>query len=262
MTPIPFPPLRRNSHRGAMLGLVLACAVAGGCASGARAGADSASPRAMLERAIEQAGGAQALERAGALAWEGTATVHAGGREVRIAGSWGVQPPDTALVATYDVTRGPESTRVLVVAAPRGWMVAGGEFRPMPEEMLANERDQFYLYDVLRLVRLRDPEVTLTAVAPDSLGQAGFRAERPGRPAVDVHLDAAGRVAHLRTRIVSPFTSTEVWQDLWFAGELRAQGVRWPAELRITLDGAPYFTLAMRELRVLPRLGDARLRGP
>lgn len=192
----------------------------------------------------------------------GDATVHAGGRTVRIAGDWPIQPPDTAIVATYDVTRGPASTRALVVAAPRGWLVGANGTNPMPEAMLANERDEFYLYEVMRLVSLRDPEVVLTAVAPDSLGQAGFRAERPGRPAVELYVDAAGRLAHLRTRVADPGGGAAKTQDLWLGGALEADGVRWPATLRITMDGAPYFDLALRDLRVRPRLDDPRLRGP
>src|SRR5687767_5647166 len=70
-------------------------------------------PAAMLDRAIEQAGGAAALVRARALTWEGDAIVNAG-RIVQISGTWAIQPPDTAVVATFDVSRGPGSMRALV----------------------------------------------------------------------------------------------------------------------------------------------------
>jgi hypothetical protein len=124
--------------------LMAACLTAGACAPSVRPAAEADGPRALLERAIAQAGGAEALERARALLWEGDATVYAGGRTVRIAGTWAVQPPDTAVVATYDVTRGPESTRALVVAAPRGWVVRDTAVTRMPDAMLANEKDEFY----------------------------------------------------------------------------------------------------------------------
>jgi hypothetical protein len=219
-------------------------------------------PAGLLARAIDQAGGAEALTAARALAWTGDAVVHAGGRTVRIAGEWAVQPPDTAVVATYDVTRGPESTRALVVAAPRGWMVRGGQFQPMPPAMLANERDEFYLYEVMRLVPLRAPAVTLSAVAPDSLGQAGFRATQPGRPWVELYFDGDGRLAHLRTVVQDPSGGAPARQDVWLSGTLEAGGIRWPRELRITMNGAPYFDLTLRALRVLPRIDDPRLAGP
>lgn len=99
-------------------------------------------------------------------------------------------------------------------------------------------------------------------MAPDSLGQAGIRAERPGRPAVELYVDREGRLAHLRTRVRDPGGGEAVWQDLWLDGTLEAEGVRWPAAIRITMAGAPYFDLALRNLRVQPRLDDPRLRGP
>lgn len=240
---------------------LLMMASLGACAS-ASPGAPSATPRAMLDRAIEQAGGAQALERTRALTWDGEATVTGGGRTVRIAGNWAVQPPDTAVVATWEVTRGPQSVRALVVAAPRGWLWSPSGFAPMPASMLASERDEFYLYDVMRLVPLRDPDVTLSAIAPDSAGQRGFRAQRPGRPGIDLFVDADGRLAHLRTLIDNAEGGAPVRQDVWLSGVVEAQGIRWPARISILQDGAPFFDLSIRNLRALPRIDDPRLRGP
>src|SRR5687767_11336445 len=75
----------------------------------------------ILARAIEASGGAAALERARALAWDGDAVVHAGGRTISITGRWQVQPPDTAVVSTHPVEAGSSAMRHLVVAQPRGW---------------------------------------------------------------------------------------------------------------------------------------------
>ena len=102
-------------------------------------------PDTILENAIQQAGGATALSAARALMWDGDATVFAAGRTVNIAGRWQVQPPDTAVVATYDTTRGPSTTRSMVIAAPRGWMVRNDSFTVLPDPLIANERDAFFL---------------------------------------------------------------------------------------------------------------------
>src|SRR5690349_2202396 len=103
---------------------VILAALVVGCPSPNRPPSASSitDPDMLLERAIEQAGGALALDRARALVWEADAVVEAGGRTVDIAGTWSIQPPDTAIVATYDTTRGPGSMRALIVAAPRGWI--------------------------------------------------------------------------------------------------------------------------------------------
>jgi hypothetical protein len=240
--------------------LVCACASSANLARGSDE-QDVASAPQMLARAIERAGGTVALEAARALTWEGDAIVNAG-RIVEISGTWAIQPPDTAVVATFEVARGPGSLRALVIAAPRGWLVTGADFTPMPTAMLATERDEFYLYDVMRLVPLREPGVTLTAIASDSVGQPGFRAERAGRPATDLHFDSTGRLAHLRTRVADPAGGPSVMQDIWLSGEIESAGVRWPRDLRIYLNGQPFFALTLRTLRVHNRVEDPRLKGP
>src|SRR5687767_2477103 len=237
--------------------LILVCAVA--CAA-PRTGPDD--PRTILDNAIQQAGGGAALSAARALTWDGDATVFAGGRTVNIAGRWQVQPPDTAVVATYDTTRGPSTTRSMVIAAPRGWMVRNDSFTVLPDPLIANERDAFFLYDVIRLVSLRDSAVRLSRISADSLGQRGFRAEQPGRPAVDVFVDSTGRASHIVLMVADPNGGPPVRQDAWLEGDLASGGIRWPQRLRLTMNGAPYFELRMRDLKVSDRVADPLLSGP
>jgi hypothetical protein len=152
--------------------------------------------------------------------------------------------------------------RTMVIAAPRGWAVRNDTFTPLPDAVIANERDEFYLYDVIRLVPLLDSAVTLTAISADSLGQRGFRADQAGRPPVDVFVDAAGRLAHISLNVADPNGGAPVRQDAWLSGELSSGGIRWPGVLRLTMNGAPYFELHMRDLKVSDRVGDALLAGP
>jgi hypothetical protein len=132
----------------------------------------------------------------------------------------------------------------------------------MSPEMLANERDAFYLYQVLRLEPLLRAPTPLVPLAPDATGRQGFGVRRTGRPDVDVYLDADGRVARLQTTVAHPFTGKPAAQTLEFEGALSADGVRWPRVLRILLDGAPYFDLTMRDLRVSRTLSHPLLTGP
>jgi hypothetical protein len=232
------------------------------CAAATRAPGPDDSPREILARAVQQAGGEAALDRAVALDWEGVASVHAGDRDLQIAGHWQVQPPDTAVVTTYEASQGPKAQRSLVLAAPRGWLVAGERFTPMPPAMLLSERSEFYLYELVRLVSLLEPEVTIAGAAPDSLGQIGIRVAQPGRPDALLYVDACGRLAHIRMQVPSARSGDLEWQDAWLAGVVETEGVRWPKELKLLVNGKPYFDLLVDSLRVLPRLTDPRLGGP
>ena len=234
---------------------LLGCAA---CASTPRAGADG--PSRILARAIERAGGAEALERARGLTWEADAVVHARGRTVAITGRWSIQPPDSAVVSTYAVDRGPATLRHLVVAAPRGWIVGEQGFTPMPPDLLAAERDEFYLYSVMRLVPLRRPGVTLSALPRDSAGQHGILIRQAGRPDVELYVDRTGRASRIRTHVSDP--AGPVLQDVHLGGEIRDAGVRWPRTLRITQRGVPFFDMTLRTFRVLPAIRDTLLAGP
>lgn len=243
--------------RGRAVFLLLGCAA---CATAGRVGRDT--PEGILARAIERAGGAEALERARGLSWEGDATVHAGGRTVAITGRWAVQPPDTAVVSTYAVERGPGTLRHMVLAAPRGWLVGAQGFTPMPPGVLANERDAFFLYSVMRLVPLRGPGVTLGALPKDSAGERGILIRQRGRPDVELYVDAAGRTSRIRMQVRDAATGAPVVQDAWLGGTIEDGGVRWPRTLRLTHGGAPYFDLTLRTFRVLPAIRDTLLAGP
>ena len=240
----------------------LALLLLAACASMAPGPRTADEPAQILARAVERAGGAQALERARGLTWEGDATVHAGGRTVPIRGRWAIQPPDTAVVSTYAVERGPSTTRHIVLAAPRGWLVSANGFAPMPPLMLASEKEEFYFYSVMRLVPLRAAGVTLTALPPDSSGQRGVLARNPGRPDVELYVDGTGRLSRIRARIHNASTGKSLVQEAWLGGEIESGGVRWPRTMRLTQDGAPFFDLTLRTFRVLPSIQDTLLAGP
>jgi len=241
--------------------VVLAFALAA-CTHAARRPVDSASPEAILARAVEQAGGATALGRARALEWDGEASVHAGGRDIHIAGLWRVQPPDSAVVTTYDVARGSSSARSMVVAAPRGWLVHDGQMTAMPPTLLASERAEFYLYQLFRLVPLQSRGVTMTAAPPDSLGHRGVSATQSGRPPATLYVDDEGRLAHVRLQVPGAETGELEWQDAWLTGVVEGSGIRWPRELHLTRNGEPYFDLSVKALRVRDQLVDTLLNGP
>ena len=244
-----------------LLALTLACCLAA-CARAVQEPEPTDRPEQILQRAIDQAGGAEALEAARGFSWDGTAVVAAGGRDVRIAGRWEVQPPDTAVVATYDVTQGAGATRSLVLASPRGWLVSGERFSSLPATMMASERSEFYLYELIRLVALTDTTVKLSSAPPDTVGQIGIKVEQPGRPTSFLFMDTCGRLSHVRLEVPSPERGKLEWQDAWLSGVIEAEGVRWPRELRLLVDGKPYFDVLLQSLKVHPRLTNPLLRGP
>lgn len=225
-------------------------------AAHAQGGVDS-----LVRRAIEAAGGRTNLAAAPALQWQGRAEIHVPGRDITIFGTWSIQPPDSAVVATYDSTQGPRSTRRLILAGSRGWMQRDTTLNPMPNAVLTEERHQFYLYSLLRLLPLEAPGVKLTRVVDDSAGNAGLIVERPGRLQVTMYFDRNARVVRLRTTFAADSGAVER-QDIRLEGTIESNGVRWFRKMMIDRNRQPYFELEVLSLQALPRLNEPLLRGP
>ena len=219
-------------------------------------------PSTLLDRAIKAAGGESRLKQYRGLEWSALGVVHIPNRDIVIRGWWKIQPPDSAVVATYDTTRGPATTRRLIVAGPRGWLQRDTLFTPLPDDLLAEEQHQYYLYSLLRLVPLKEKGVKLQSVFPDSAGHAGFTVERPGRLPVTMYFDSAGRVARLITRFALPGPVAGDVQDVRFYGSLESEGVRWFKAMEIVRAGKPYFDLEIDSLAVKPTIHDSLLAGP
>lgn len=218
-------------------------------------------PEALVRRAIEAAGGRARIEAAPALQWQGRAVIHIPGRDITIMGTWSIQPPDSAVVATYDAVQGPRTTRRLIVAGNRGWMQRDSQLTAMPNAVLTEERHQFYLYSLLRLVPLEAAGVKLTRVVADSAGNPGLLVESTGRLPVTMYFNGEARVVRLRTTFAAD-SGPVVRQDIRLEGAIEANGVRWFRRIEIDRDGQPYFELELTTLQTLPRLTDALLRGP
>jgi hypothetical protein len=203
---------------------------------------------AILTKAIEAAGGLDALKRARVLNWRGRATVHAGQREIHLEGRWTVEPPDRASVASLEMDNGEASTRRLTINGTQGTIERDGKTMAMPAEMLANERDQFYLYSVLKLAPLLDASVRL---APIAEGDArGLSVKQQGRPDVQILFDQSGRPTRLRASVLDPGTRQLVPEELQFEGIVEADGVRWPRRIRILQSGILFFDLEITEFNV------------
>jgi hypothetical protein len=196
----------------------------------------------LLDRAIGAAGGEQALAAAVVLKWSATATIHTPRGPLLIEGRWIVEPPDRAVVTTWERDKGTASTRRLLLDASGGWLERGGERAPMPAGMLANERDQFYLYSVMRLLPLKGPDVTLSPIGRGALLVAHAR-----RPNVQVFFADSGRLTRLETTVSDPSTNSDLVQEVTFDGTISASGVNWPRTLRIAQDGKPFFEMELTE---------------
>jgi len=218
-------------------------------------------PRALVARAVRAAGGAKRLQQYAALTWRGRAVVHLPQQKrLELQGRWRLQPPERALVETQDAAGSSASLRRLIIDGDRGWGEARGHPSSLARELVAHERDQFYLYHLMRLAPLLAPEFTLTALGRAEDGLHGVRVAHEGRTDVSLYFDDAARLARLETRITDPGSGHEVREVLTCRGVIKGAGLRWPRRIEITWDGEPYFDLELLEFQPLRSLPDTLFR--
>lgn len=210
------------------------------------------SARDVLQRAVSAAGGAENLQRARVLAWHGKATIYASAdQRINIEGEWRVEPPDRALAETYLADKGPSTTRTLGIDNGRGFTRIGGKEQPMDPAMFSNERDQFYLYELFRLVPLLGSEYTVTSL-PVADGQQGLRVSRSGRRDVELYFDASNRLARAKTTVFDPAQKVDVPEELQLTGTVEAGGIKWPQRMQIFQSGRLFFEVELSNFRILP----------
>lgn len=219
----------------------------------ARLPADDAA-RALLNRAISAAGGAANLQRHRVLAWHGTSSINVSGRTVRIEGDWRIEPPDRAHIETFDVEKGPASTRSLFIDGDKGWTTKDGKSLVLPQLFVGNEREQFYLYWLVRLVPMLDKEFRLTTAEPDEQRRAGFRVEREGRRDATLYFTPDARLSRIVTTVTDPTSGADLPQELRFTGEIAADGIRWPRRIQVIQKGMTFFDLELSSLQTLEKL--------
>lgn len=217
----------------------------------------------VIREAITQRGGLAAARNARALMWEGDAIVAAGGRNIPITGQWRMLLPDSVVVATREAMRDSTATRRLIIAGPRGWQQRAGGTAPLDSASLAHEREQFFLYFVLCLAPLLDDNrFGVRLVAAEMDGTRRIVVEAPGRMPVTLWIAPSGEMTSMANDIVEPGTGAIKRQRLWFSGRVTSAGFQWPARIRITQDGEPYFDLSIRRFEAARTLRDPLWAGP
>jgi len=93
--------------------------------------------------------------------------VHTSDRRIELEGRWIVEPPDRAVIVTWE--KGKEAAaRRAIVRGTEGFTEHGAVRTPMPLGEVARERDRLYLYSLMRLLPLRDPGVRLISILAEA----------------------------------------------------------------------------------------------
>lgn len=216
--------------------------------------APSTSPAdALLQQAIDAAGGQAALSQAQVLAWTGEAVVMADGQRIELGVDTRVAPFTQARSDTWLRNPGRSTLRSLEIDGDQGWMTCGGQRTAMPIAMQRHERAQYAVYGLMRLVTLRDAGADVQALPDDADGLRGLRVSHPQAPTTDMYFHVDGRLAYLTNSVPAADGHGSVAQRFGFEDTIEGDGVRWPRTLRISQSGQPYFELHLLTFHAAPK---------
>lgn len=215
--------------------------------------ADEQQAREILDKAIEAAGGRQALSKHKAATWKEEGTYYGMGEGLPYTGEYALQYPDKFKMEITDVFS-------IVVNGDKGWMRMQGQTQEMSPEDLAETREQLHAGWITMLIPLTDPKFKLQLAGESTAGKrqlVGIKVSSEGRRDVTLYFDRNNLLAKSETTVKSDeHGGKEVLEEVIYNGYRRIDGVMTPLFSRIQRDGEKYVESRITELKYSETLDD------
>ncbi|HOY76391.1 MAG TPA: hypothetical protein PLN33_01215 [Hyphomonadaceae bacterium] len=222
-----------------------ACATSGG-STAASADAGVFAGKSTLDAAIDAAGGQAALAQVKELEWTGKATVNAGGKTTNLNVITVIRPQTNwARSTSWTDAAGQKKARTLQAEMGKAWDVNVVNWTPLPEAQAAHENQQFGLYKLMLLAPLKDPGATVSEGKVGADGVRTIKAQLEGGVPAELGFDATGKLVSASMSVRDAKGGADVAQTVTFSGEVVSNGVKWPKQISIQQNGAPYFDLEL-----------------
>jgi hypothetical protein len=224
----------------ALLSAALAVALAAPCAARAD---DQEDARALVERAIEAAGGRAKLEGLTSGSWRTRATnLEVDPPRVASAQLHG-QLPDKFRVESTSEVDGKKVTVARVIDGARGWTVRDGEVKEMDAEALKRSRQAYYHKQLAQTLvpLLRDRTFRLKLLGETKVGDRaalGLRVSSAGQPDVTLYFDKmTALVVKSELTDVNEITGKGEAVEMLFSKHRAFDGIMMPGRTETRKDG-------------------------
>jgi hypothetical protein len=227
--------------------------------------------RALVEKAVRAAGGADRLAKSPAATWKGRGTFFgAGGKKGTPFTLEGArQGADRLRLATKSTFRGTTYERVLVVDGKRGWTELDGRAQGLPKDELAEQRERMYANYVASLVPLlREGGFTLAPLGPARVGERealGVKVARKGRRDVLLFFDATtGRLLKRESAIKDlPGSGKDVKEEVLYEDyRPTPDGALHARKVKVLWDGKRVSEVELTSISPRGKLDDALFAPP
>ncbi|RYG34091.1 MAG: hypothetical protein EON93_08620 [Burkholderiales bacterium] len=222
-----------------------ACATSGDTTA-ASADAGVFAGKSVLDAAIDAAGGEAALSQVKELEWTGKATVNADGKTTALNVITVIRPQTNwARSTSWTDAAGQKKARTLQAEMGKAWDVNVVNWTPLPAAQAAHENQQFGLYKLMLLAPLKAAGATTSEGKAGADGVRTIKAQLEGGVPAELGFDATGKLVSASMAVRDPKGGADLQQTIKFSGEIVSNGVKWPKQISIQQNGAPYYDLEL-----------------
>jgi hypothetical protein len=210
---------------------------------------DQSDPRAIIDRAIQAAGGEAALTKNKAHTWNETGTFYGFGDGVPFKGAYAAQFPEKFKMAI-------ENFITVIVVGDKGWN-NGAE---MDAQQLAEWKEFSYAGGVSSLLPLKDKGFTLTVVGESKVGDqaaVGVKVAHEGHRDITLYFDRkTGLLAKAATRVKQE-DGKEVAQETEQRDYKDMNGIKVPTKIVVQRDGKRFIEAEVADWKGTDKLDNS-----
>jgi outer membrane lipoprotein-sorting protein len=244
----------------------LACVAVIGLTAGARAD-EKIDPKAVIDKAIKAAGGADNLAKYKAESFKGTGKFYPA--DADYSGEWDVQAPDKIRIKITGEAGGVKFVFQRVGNGDKLWVKMGDTDATAVEdkEELAENKEAMYVNGLTRLLALKSKDKTIDVIGEEKVDgkpALGLRVSSKGHRDVSLYFDKEkGLLVKTATVVKDTMAGgKEVNQETLYSDYKETKGLLTPRKVVVFRDGKKYVDTDVTEISVEEKLDDKLFEKP
>ena len=236
------------------MGLLVAGILVLGGASVIRSG-EEGDGRALVDKAIKAAGGADKLAKHQSGTFKGKGTYYGMGDGLPFTAKYSMQLPNKFKMEI-------EGVFTLVMNGDKGWISSSGDTKEMSKEELAAQKSDHRAGYIAMLVPLKDKAFTLAMLPEakvDDKAAVGIKVTRKDYPEVKLYFD---KKTHLLVKSEFPSKVAEekfkdVMASMYYTNYKEIDGAQVPTHLVMKRDGKLFVEADVADMKAVGKLDDS-----
>jgi hypothetical protein len=229
-----------------------------------RGGARADEPKdaaALLDRAIQAAGGLEKLAKVRAVTLKVQGKLYDDEKEKPFTGEWAFQGLKQSRSVNVTDDDGTKSREVRVINGDKGWSQTDKEAaEELDEDTLADEKEELYRHEITRLAPLKDKAYTLALAGGGKMGgheTIGLKVSRAGCKDIKLFFDKKNYLLVKTERYVRDSDlGNYVAKEVFFSDYKEVEGTQQPMKMVWKTGGETNYDLEIVEIKLLDKLDE------